>query len=35
MTKIVVGSPHLTQSLLYPGLGPAMLEQNRQSFTLT
>jgi hypothetical protein len=27
MAKIVVGSPRLTQPLLlYPGLGPAMLE---------
>jgi hypothetical protein len=24
MAKIVVGSPSLTQPLLYPGLGPAM-----------
>jgi hypothetical protein len=33
MTRIVVGSPNLTQSLLlYPGLGPAMLEQHRRSF---
>jgi hypothetical protein len=30
MAKIVVGSPNLTQPLLlYPGLGPAMLEQHR------
>jgi hypothetical protein len=28
MAKIIVGSPSLTQPfLLYPGLGPAMLEQ--------
>jgi hypothetical protein len=32
MAKIVVGSPNLTQPLLlYPGLGPAMLEQHRRS----
>jgi hypothetical protein len=30
MARIVVGSPNLTQPLLlYPGLGPAMLEQHR------
>jgi hypothetical protein len=35
MARIVVGSPNLTQPLLlYPGLGPAMLEQHRQSSTL-
>jgi hypothetical protein len=33
MARIVVGSPNLTQPLLlYPGLGPAMLKQNRRSF---
>jgi hypothetical protein len=33
MAKIVVGSPSLTQPLLlYPGLGPAMLEQHRWSY---
>jgi hypothetical protein len=33
MARIVVGSPNLTQPLLlYPGLGPAMLEQHRRSF---
>jgi hypothetical protein len=32
MARIVVGSPNLTQPLLlYPGLGPAMLEQHRRS----
>jgi hypothetical protein len=32
MAKIVVGSPSLTQPLLlYPGLGPAILEQHRRS----
>jgi hypothetical protein len=32
MDRIVVGSPNLTQPLLlYPGLGPAMLEQHRRS----
>jgi hypothetical protein len=32
MTRIVVGSPNLTQPLLlYPGLGSGMLEQHRQS----
>jgi hypothetical protein len=35
MARIVVGSPNLTQPLLlYPGLGPAMLEQHRWSFLL-
>jgi hypothetical protein len=34
MTRIVVASPNLTQSLLlYPGLRPAMLEQHRQSYS--
>jgi hypothetical protein len=33
MARIVVGSPNLTQLLLYPGLGPAMLEQHRRSLT--
>jgi hypothetical protein len=33
MARIVVGSPNLTQSLLlYPGLGPVMLEQHRRSY---
>jgi hypothetical protein len=33
MARIVVGSPNLTQPLLlYPGLGPAMLEQHRRSY---
>jgi hypothetical protein len=33
MTRIVVGSPNLTQPLLlYPDLGPAMLEQHRRSY---
>jgi hypothetical protein len=33
MARIVVGSPNLTQPLLlYSGLGPAMLEQHRQSY---
>jgi hypothetical protein len=33
MTRIVVGSPNLTQPLLiYLGLGPAMLEQHRRSY---
>jgi hypothetical protein len=33
MAKIVVGSSSLTQPLLlYPGLGPAMLEQHRRSY---
>jgi hypothetical protein len=33
MARIVVGSSNLTQPLLlYPGLGPAMLEQHSQSF---
>jgi hypothetical protein len=31
MARIVVGSPNLTQPLLYLGLGPAMLEQHRLS----
>jgi hypothetical protein len=32
MARIVVGSPNLTQPLLlYLSLGPAMLEQHRQS----
>jgi hypothetical protein len=32
MARIVLVSPNLTQPLLlYPGLGPAMLEQHRQS----
>jgi hypothetical protein len=32
MARIVVGSSNLTQPLLlYPGLGPAMLEQYRRS----
>jgi hypothetical protein len=32
MARIVVGSPNLTQPLLlYPGLGPTMLEQHRRS----
>jgi hypothetical protein len=32
MAKIVVGSSSITQPLLlYPGLGPAMLEQHRRS----
>jgi hypothetical protein len=36
MARIVVGSPNLTQPLLlYPGLGPAMLEQHRRSFNST
>jgi hypothetical protein len=35
MSKIVVGSPSLTEPLIfYPGLGPAMLEQHRQSCLL-
>jgi hypothetical protein len=35
MAKIVVGLPILTQPLLlYPGLGPAMLEQHRWSYFL-
>jgi hypothetical protein len=35
MARIVVGSPHLTQPLLlYPGLGPAMLEQHRRSLVM-
>jgi hypothetical protein len=35
MARIVVGSPNLTQPLLlYPGLGPAMLEQHRRSYNL-
>jgi hypothetical protein len=33
MSRIVVGSLNLTQPLLlYPGLGPAMLEQHRRSY---
>jgi hypothetical protein len=33
MARIVVGLPNLTQPLLlYPGLGPAMLEQHRRSY---
>jgi hypothetical protein len=33
MTRIVVGSLNLTQPLLlYPGLGPTMLEQHRRSY---
>jgi hypothetical protein len=36
MARIVVGSPNLTQPLLlYPGLGPAMLEQHRRSYKPT
>jgi hypothetical protein len=36
MVRIVVGSPNLTQPLLlYPGLGPAMLEQHRRSSSNT
>jgi hypothetical protein len=35
MARIVVGSPNLTQLLLYPGLGPAMLEQHRRSYSLS
>jgi hypothetical protein len=36
MAKIVVGLPSLTQPLLlYPSLGPAMLEQHRRKITLT
>jgi hypothetical protein len=32
MTRIVVGSPNLTQPLLlYSSLGPTMLEQHRRS----
>jgi hypothetical protein len=32
MARIVVGLPNLTQPLLlYPGLGPAMLEQHRRN----
>jgi hypothetical protein len=34
MARIVVGSSNLTQPLLYPGLGPAMLEQHRRSCDL-
>jgi hypothetical protein len=35
MARIVVGSPNLTQLLLlYPGLGPTMLEQYRRSSLL-
>jgi hypothetical protein len=35
MTRIVVGSSNLTQPLLlYPGLGPAMLEQHRRSYSI-
>jgi hypothetical protein len=35
MARIVVGSSNLTQPfLLYPGLGPAMLEQYRRSWRL-
>jgi hypothetical protein len=35
MARIVVGSPNLTQPLLlYPGLGPAMLEQHRRSWDI-
>jgi hypothetical protein len=34
MARIVVGSPNLTQPLLlYPGLGPPILEQHRRSST--
>jgi hypothetical protein len=33
MSRIVIGSPNLTQPLLlHPGLRPAMLEQHRQSY---
>jgi hypothetical protein len=33
MARIVVGSPNLTQPLLlYPCLGPTMLEQHRRSY---
>jgi hypothetical protein len=32
MARIIVGLPNLTQLLLlYPDLGPAMLEQHRRS----
>jgi hypothetical protein len=35
MARIVVGSPNLTQPLLlYPGLGPAMLDQYRWSYSI-
>jgi hypothetical protein len=35
MVRIVVGSPNLTQPLLfYPGLRLAMLEQHRRSYNL-
>jgi hypothetical protein len=35
MAKIVVGSPRITQPLLYPGLRPAMLDNIGGVFNVT